>query len=198
MLKHKVIIIPGLGDPVEPTRKASNHWRRHGLEPVIYPMKWRTDNKSFESKLKGLIEKIDEFVENGDTVSLVGTSAGASAAINAFAKRKSSIHKVINICGRLKKGSSVGFRSFEVQSKSSPAFAESIRVCEENLKNFSKKDLEKIMTVKPAFGDQLVPHNTVVIKGARNIRIPTIEHVFSILMSLTLFSRPLIKFLKDT
>ena len=53
------------------------------------------------------------------------------------------------------------------------------------------------MTVRAMFGDELVPPETATIKGAHNTKVPIFEHVLSIGMSLTLFSRPLIVFLKN-
>jgi len=51
------------------------------------------------------------------------------------------------------------------------------------------------MTVRALFGDELVPADTAILRGAHNIVVPTPEHVFSIAIALTLFSRPLITFL---
>jgi len=36
--KHKVIIVPGLGGETNTIRFATNHWRSHGLEPVVQPL----------------------------------------------------------------------------------------------------------------------------------------------------------------
>src|SRR3989339_1588713 len=128
--KHKVIIVPGLGDETNIIRLFTNHWRSHGLEPVIHSVGWHDDKNNFESKLRNIVKLIDKFSKEGSTVSLVGTSAGGSAVLNAFIERKNKIHKVVNICGRLSAGTQKGFRSFEARTNSSPAFAQSIRLCE--------------------------------------------------------------------
>ena len=194
---HNVIIIPGLGDQKKPFEWATNHWRTHGLEPLVYSVGWRDGQKSFIPKLHRLLEVIDRFVEKGDMVSLVGASAGGSAALNAFAQRKTAVQRVINICGRLRVGNAMGFRSLRIQSMSSPAFAESVTLCERHSELLSEKDRKKCMTVRAMFGDELVPPETTVLRGAHNIQVPTPEHMFSIFLALTIFSKPLIGFLKQ-
>lgn len=195
--KHKVIVIPGLGDRrIKPLEMAVAHWRLQGLEPIVHAVGWHDREDSFEPKLQRLTKMIDRFSQAGDKVSLVGTSAGGSAALNAFIERRDAVHRVINVCGRLRVGPETGFRSFESKSKSSPAFAESVKLCELKQETLTDSDKEKVMTVRAMFGDELVPSETTIIEGAYNTKVPTLEHVFSIAMSLTLFSRPLIAFLK--
>lgn len=196
--EHKVIVIPGLGDGrTKPLELLTSHWKRQGLEPVIHAVGWHDGEDSFEPKLHRLVEMIDGFVDQGDVISLVGTSAGGSAALNAFVERKNVVHRVINVCGRLRVGPTEGFRSFESKSKSSPAFAESVKLCETQEKLLLPADRQKIMTVRAMFGDELVPPETTVLQGAYNTIVPTPEHVFSIGSALTIFSRPLIIFLKQ-
>jgi len=52
------------------------------------------------------------------------------------------------------------------------------------------------MTIAPLF-DETVPRETVGVKGAHNIQIPTIEHVLSISLAMTFFSYRLTSFLKE-
>lgn len=197
--EHKVIVIPGLGDHrTKPLELAVNHWRSQGLDPIVHAVGWHDAEDSFSPKLHKLVEMIDRFVGQGDTVSLVGTSAGGSAALNAFIERKNVVHRMINVCGRLKVGPTTGFRSFESKSKSSSAFAESVKLCEAQEKSLTAIDRQKIMTVRAMFGDELVPPETTILQGAYNTRVPTPEHVLSISAALTAFSRPLIVFLKQS
>lgn len=191
--EHKVIIIPGLGDETNKIKFATNHWKKHGLEPVVHSVGWH-DGDKFELKLHRLVGLIDEFSQEGDIVSLVGISAGGSAAMNAFIECKDTIHRVIIVCGRLRTGSQSGFRSFEIRTASSPACAQSIRMCESREPDLTEADKLKIMTVRAMF-DELVPGDTAILKGAYNTRVPTPEHMFSIGMALTVFSKPLIVFL---
>ena len=194
---HRVIFIPGLSDDTKKLEWAVRGWKKHGLEPVVHSIGWRDGEVSFKPKLQRLLNLIDKFVEQGDQVSLVGTSAGGSAVLNAFIKRKDSIHKVINVCGRLKVGPTSGFRPFQSKTQTSPAFAESVKLCENGIKSLDESDLKKIMTVHAMFGDELVPSETTIIKGALNTKVPTAEHIISIASALTIFSKPLIDFLNS-
>jgi hypothetical protein len=193
--EHFVIVIPGLGDGVRILEIATKHWINHEIDPVAVKMRWR-DGEDFEPKLERLVESVEKLSEKGK-VSIVGTSAGGSAALNLYLERKDRIHKVVNVCGRLRVGTHIGIHSFEARSASSPSFAQSVRLLEKRMEQFSEADKLKIMTIHPLFGDELVPANTTTIEGARNIVIPTLEHDFSIAMALTLLSKPLINFLNE-
>lgn len=114
---------------------------------------------------------------------------------NAFFERRDIIYRTINVCGRLRCGNQRGFRSFEARTASSPSFAQSIKLFESREDLLSDQDRKKVMTVRALFGDELVPADTIVLRGAYNTVVPTPEHLFSIAMALTVFSRPLITFL---
>ena len=191
---HSVIIIPGLGDNTDYIKLLSKSWMKYGLNIIPYSVGWADGEKYFKPKLDKLIRLIDKLVKAGEKISIVGTSAGGSAALNAFMERKDVIHKVINVCGRLRVGPESGLWSFLLRTKSSPSFADSVRMCEANQKQLSKDDKKKIMTITPLFGDQLVPYSTIPIDGALNKKLFMGEHVLSIATAMTIYS-PLKKFL---
>ncbi len=172
------------------------HWKGKGLDTMIHSVGWRDGEPSFTAKLKRLVDIIDCFIEQGDRVSLVGTSAGGSAALNAFIERKDTVHRVINVCGRLRTGPTTGFRSFESKTSSSLSFRDSVILCEGREKELSATDSQRIMTVTALFGDELVPPDTIALSGAYNIAVPMLGHSVSIGAALTVFSRPLIAFLQ--
>ncbi len=190
---HKILLIPGLGDQSAHLRFIMKYWKKFGLDVTVYPVGWR-DGEAFTPKLNRLLQLVDGFVKDGHTVSLIGNSAGGSAVLNVFAVRKDVIHRVINICGRIRTGTTKGFRSFESRTSSSPAFAESIKMAETAEKAFTIKDRAKIMTIRPIF-DELVPDDTLTIKGATNIQIPMLFHSSGILSALTVFFKSLHAFL---
>lgn len=169
----------------------TNHWRRYGLEPVVHVVNWR-DGENFAPKLDRLLDLVDDLSVDGD-VSMVGTSAGGSAVINALFERP-VIKKIVCVCCRLGVGTHTGIHSFEARTASSPAFAQSVKMAENSLAGFSAEQKSKIMTMR-ALMDELVPAETASIPGAKSITIPMVEHVLSITMALTLGSKPLIRFL---
>lgn len=192
-MKNKVIIIPGLGDRVKMTQWATRNWSKYGLEPIVFSANWYSD-EILSEKLKRLLDQIDLY--NGDKVSLIGCSAGASLALNAFIERKDSLNKVVSVCGRLKTGSQKGFRSLETRARKSKSFFDSVKLFEAKEHLLSPIDRSKIMTVRPMFGDELVPASTSTIEEAKNITVFTPEHTLSIYATLSLFSKSIIGFLK--
>lgn len=189
-----MIVVPGLGDEVNRLRWLTNHWRKHGLEPIVTSAGWY-DGEPFQPKLKRLLDLIDRLTRKKNIVSLVGTSAGGSAVINAFCQRRRNVHRVVSVCGRLRIGTQRGARSFKARTASSPSFAQSVKLCEKNISTLTAADKKKIMTIRAMFGDELVPANTTVIPGAYNTQVPTPEHVLTIAAALTVFSNPLFDFL---
>lgn len=194
--EHHVIIGPGLDGRINQLRFITRNWqRKYGLIPEIIPIIWK-DNKPFKERLTKITDRIDSLVNKGYLVSLVGCSASGSAMLNAFIERKNVINKVVNLDGFLRPGNSRGFRSFERRTAKSPAFRESVLRFEKLESTLTAKDKRKILTVRPLFGDELVPADTVTIQGALNKTVPMGEHILSIATALVLY-RPIIAFLKE-
>lgn len=194
--KHIIIIVPGLGDATDILKLLTKHWKKHGIHLIFYAIGWR-DGEEFQPKLDRLIELIDELTKKGDRVSLIGTSAGGSAVLCAFIKRKNKVHRIINICGRLRTGPEHGLRSFQKTTSTSRAFAQAVKLAEAQEHTLTKAERKRIMTVRARFGDELVPPETTVMEDAYNTSVPTPEHMLSIGAALTLFSRSSIRFLSS-
>ena len=126
---------------------------------------------------------------------MVGTSAGGSAAFNVFLERPAQVLRVVNICGRLKRGLG-GRRSIERMSSSSPAFRHSVEMLEDRMQVVTPGQRKRMMTVRALLGDEFVPADTTFFPGANNIVIPTGEHIISIGAALTVFSKPILDFLQ--
>lgn len=193
-MKHALIIIPGLGDDADKLTFVTKHWKKkYNLETIPHLIPWIDNGENFEQKLDRLIEKIDALHEDGNKISLLGTSAGGSCAINAYCKRRDKIAKVINVCGRLKKGEHV-FPTLDVAARKSPSFKQSVLLCEENLKSLNDRDRKKILTIRSYF-DEIVPVSLIPIDGAHNIRIFSVEHLISISLAMTLYSKRIVDFI---
>ncbi len=111
--EHHVILIPGLGDGERTIEFINNHWnwKPHGFKTIMYPVGWH-DGKPFHLKLEKLTQIIQQLHKSKSYVSLIGMKCGGSAAFNAYIANKKDIHRVINVCGRLRKGSSSDFVPF--------------------------------------------------------------------------------------
>lgn len=192
---HQVIIVPGLGNENKGHGLLTRWWKVFGTEVYVCGLNWKIEENGFEEKLEKIIGLIDKLYDKNKKLSLIGTSAGGSAVLNAFFARKNKIHKVINICGRLRSGDGL-FYSFAQATAKSPSFNESVLRAEKLEPKLTKEDRQKIMTVRPIF-DEIVPGETVGIKGAKSIVLPSVEHALSGLFALTLFSHPIIQFIKS-
>jgi hypothetical protein len=199
MSKHRLLVIPGLGDDKALQTRLLEHalsgWQKHAVYPEIYLMRWHDTKKTFEQKLTGLLAKIDTYSDAKETVSLMGMSAGASAALNAFILRRTTVYKCISASGRLRGGSYTDFRSLDQRSATSPAFKESVLQFEKSEPLLKPAERKRILTVRARFGDELVPGDTATIPGAHNIQIPTAEHLLTGALTVSLFSKLVIDFL---
>lgn len=191
----KVIVIPGLGDHVEMIKWACRNWPNYGVRPIIYNMDWKKE-ESFNLKLDKLSNFINTLAQNDEKISVVGCSAGASAALNLFLERPDIIDKAVSVCGRLKVGKEKGFRSLKNRAKSSSAFAESVKLFEEKSKDLSDEKRKMIMTIRSLLLDELVPSSTSILEGAENIVVPTAEHSITIYRTLSTFNRKILDFLQ--
>lgn len=194
MKEHHIIFVPGLNGSKPLFDKAAESWGRFGFIPHSHQMVWK-DNKHFKPKLKNLLGEIDKLLGKDGVVSLVGTSAGGSMALNAFYERQRSIHKVVSICGRLRAGQNV-CPTLKWAARESVSLQESVNLCEKNQAKLTPLSLKKVMTLHPVF-DEVVPISTTILRGAKNIQIPFIEHVLSISLAMTVFTKPIVDFLKE-
>jgi hypothetical protein len=174
--QHHLIYIPGLNDQYQKQiiKIPQFFWKTQGFySHVIFP-EWEKGYK-FAPKLKLITDKIDELINLRHTVSLVGQSAGGSAALIAFCERRDVLNGVVNATGRMRAGEKVS-PTLEYASRYSPAFKEAVLLFEhEHEPSLTSHDRAKIMTIRPRL-DRTVPPSTVPISGAINLTAPMINH----------------------
>ncbi len=192
---YNVVIIPGLSDDVKKLQFATAWWRKRGLNPHVIKIGWYDESNRLQLKIDEILQLIDKLSDQS-LVSLVGTSAGGSLAFNIFLQRMDTIHKAVSICGRLRAGKH-RLRSLERMSAQSPLFKQSVLAFEKSEPNIPVPVRLRMMTVSAMLGDELVPADTSVLKGAYNTKVLTGEHAFSIAMSLTLLAKPMIDFVQS-
>lgn len=188
-------MVTGLGDDGKATALATVGWKKLELRPIVFVPKWE-NKEGLESKLAKLLEIIDKESKT-EKIFLLGISAGASLAMNAFMQRLDRLEKLVSVCGRLRFGWSRDKikRKLQENTLSYLAFRESVEMLEKNIKYLGKVDRRRIMTVSAKFGDEMIPRGTSQLPGAKNILIPTIGHLLSILSAMTANFEPIRKFL---
>lgn len=194
MLKsHHIIYIAGLNDHRKGYELFINSWSLYGIIPHVYRVGWH-DGESFKPKLKRLVSFVNSLLDKGNTVSLVGASAGGSVALNALIEQP-KINAVVNLCGRLRAGKNVS-PSLSVASKNSSSFRESVRLFESREPKMTKHLRQKVLTLTPIW-DEVVPKPTVFLNGATNKTLPSIEHMLSGFLGMTIFSPMIMSFIKN-
>lgn len=176
----KVFIIAGVGDHTEYIKQRTKDWRRkYGLEPITLKFGWRGEYTTNYSKLKNSIEEISD----GQTVGLIGISAGGSAAIRLASELK-NVSRVVTICARTRQG---GFKM--VSLKSFPAYWKSVDALKDIHTN------KEILVIRPLF-DEVVSVKHMDYKNAQVVSTRHLLHVPSILRILSTQSDMITKFIK--
>jgi hypothetical protein len=165
-------------------------WRVFGVKTKVFQMKW-SDRELFSEKIARLSKEINILHTKGETVSLVGVSAGASAVLAAFVKNKAAVTGMVFICGKLNRPETVG-QSYYDQN---PAFRDAMNQLRGSVSQLTKADKTKVLSIAPLY-DQTVPVEDMKINGAHQKIIPTLWHVPSIVLAVTVFSPLAIFFLK--
>ena len=138
-----------------------------------------------------LLARIDKLLATGRQVGLVGASAGASAAINAYAARSDSLVGVVVIAGKVNRPEAVG-KHYKGRN---PAFWQSIQSSPQSLKQLNPPDLRRVQS-RYAVADETVHKPDSIIPGADNRMVPTATHFFTIATQLLIGAPFFIRFLK--
>lgn len=191
MKQHKIIYITGLNDDHPRFQMlAIRFWKVFGVSPVFFHTRWSND-ESFSDKVHRLLQAIDGHIEKGHTVSLFSVSAGASMAIAAYVQRSQEINGVACICGKLQRPEAVGEKYYQ----QSPAFRETMERLDANVAKLNKAEKSRIISITPLF-DEVVTVSDAKLRGVKNVTLPTLFHVFTIGLAISVFSYVPIFFLK--
>lgn len=171
-------------------RLALKLWRRRRLERYLFQMRWASD-EPYENKQRRLLRLIDRLHGEGKQVSLVGASAGASAAVNAFAARPETIAGIVCICGKLAHPETISAETY----RRNPPFERSMELLPANLERLGPAGRSRILSLKP-LADESVPPADTYVADARTGTLPMYGHVTGIAYALTLGSGRIIRFLR--
>ena len=193
---NKVFIGPGMDGIRWGIRFVTRNWQeKYDLNVKVLETTWK-DDESFDVKFDYALKEIDGAIESGDDVYVVGCSAWGQMAMNIFAERRDEIKGAVNVGGFLRPGNRTGIRNFDRRSRQSIAFKQGVYRFVDIEPTLTEGDRKKILTIRPRFGDELVPPETVLVRGAINKTVPMGEHIAGIATALSLYD-PLIIFLKD-
>jgi pimeloyl-ACP methyl ester carboxylesterase len=190
-IRHKILYISGLGDHAPQTRKRLGlFWHYKHVDFEVFPMRWGVD-ELWAIKLDRLLKQIDTYTAKGYTVSLIGESAGASAAINALRKRTKMLRAVVLLCGKSQYPNRVASRLYTKNPSLRNSLADSHHIAQ----NLTSDEKHKILNIHP-IADEVVPVWETKIPGVKNVRIPSVGHAPSILLGATLYNLIIVRFIK--
>ena len=183
---HHVIAVPGIGDHrhLGDATALKLLWL-FGLRTHYHRMCWAY-GESFEPKFTALLAQIDDLTAKGNTVSLIGYSAGATAVMNAYAARQDVITSVVLVSGKIQRPQTIGAAVRRIN----PAFTESALMVAASLKQLPAAKRERIMSIHP-IADNVVDIKDTIIEGALERQIPVKGHLVAIGYSLT-FGTPMV------
>jgi pimeloyl-ACP methyl ester carboxylesterase len=186
-----LIYITGLGDRnVTGQRRAVATWHLWGVEAELFQVNWG-DKEAWEPKFKRLLARIDALLADDKQVGLVAVSAGATAAINAFAVRKDEVVGVVCIAGKINRPGAIGQR----YRQNNPAFLTSAQDCQQALATLNSGDRQRILS-RYGLADEMVSTSDSRLPGARNRYVLSAGHFVTIALQITLGAPGFIRFLK--
>lgn len=192
--KHAVIYIPGLGDRnrllLWVQRQLLRGWRTAGVRGHIFTMRWTSD-ESIKPRVAELSEYIDRLREEGYVVSLMGASAGASAAISMFAQRPDAVAAAISLSGQLRGADKVVNQALDLN----PRFKESLDLMNRHLDKLDQASRQRILTYRVAV-DAIVPPSHSTLDGANNRRLWIVGHNLGIVWVLSAKGRGVARFIR--
>lgn len=169
---------------------AVRQWRRLGVESELIPMDWGSD-EVWQDKLDRVLLRIDTLHAQGKQVGLVCSSAGALAAVNAYAARQKEIVGVVAIAGKINRPEAIG----DGYAATNPALLPAAYACELALARLKTSARRRIQS-RYALLDETVSHADSHVPGARNRRVLAAGHVFTIASQLVWGAPSFIRFLR--
>lgn len=193
--KHKkqvIIYVPGLGDTlawlVWLQKTALSLWRVYGVRVEVITMRW-IDPIPLEPRFKVLLSHIDQLYGEGKGVSLIGTSAGASAVIAAYAERPEKITGVVTICGKIQGDIPDSVKELN------PSFAESLKQLKKALQKLTSAQKKHILTIYSPL-DAVVPPREALLPGSKKLETKALGHNPTCAYVLLFKAREVTQFLK--
>ena len=178
--KKAVIYIPGLGDEKPRGQKlALNLFKIFGIKPYYFAVGWKNSG-TYQSRMNELDELITNLYKTR-SVNLFAASAGASAAINTYARNLDKISSVSLVCGKINNIDKISSSYYSVN----PNFKESVSNLKNSLAKLNSNSRNKILSIRPQ-NDPVVPPKDTIIKGAKNLQSFTYGHTPTIVHYLTI------------
>lgn len=154
-------------------------------------MSWEKDTP-WNKKLQQVLDRIDELAADNIPVAVIGTSAGATAAISAYAQRRKQVVGCVVIAGKVNHPETIGAE----YRRHNPALFAASTQCAHDLATLSLNDRKNILSLY-ATVDTVVEKNDSIIRSAVNKRLFSFGHIATIALQLVFGWPRYITFLKQ-
>jgi pimeloyl-ACP methyl ester carboxylesterase len=191
-MKHHIIYLPGLGDDKPFQRLLVGWWRALGVRVQYHYIGWSDPDEPFNAKLQRVLDSIDNLARPDHRVSLIGTSAGASMALNAYNVRRDKIHRVVLVCGKIQHVETVS----EDYYRTNPPLRASLERLGGSVESLTANDKAKMLILQPKY-DNVVAVEDMLIPGVAVLPMRTSGHAKSIAAAMTIYSPKITQFLKS-
>ena len=162
-----IVIVPGYGDRVDYLHRTIRNWPdRFGNKAVVLPFGWSGEAAEYDKKNKKFLETIEKMGE----VSIIGISAGASAALRAQHVFPERVGRIVTLCGPVRQD----LMNKEMLRSKYPLLKRSLD--DLALETVPGQD---VLTLRPLY-DGVVPVEAMIIPGAVDMRMKMIGHPTSI------------------
>ncbi|MEO8105088.1 MAG: hypothetical protein ABI602_02005, partial [Candidatus Saccharibacteria bacterium] len=160
--QQHIIYLPGIGDDWWGVQSLIvKFWRLYGVHGHCHPLPWAGPGE-YGDKMTAVLAEIDTLAAAGHLVSLVGASAGATAALNAYVVRRSTVHGVVFISAKLNHPETVSPGLLQ----RNPSFEVALAAAHANLTSLSAAD-KKRFHLFYSERDSYVPHRDSFIFGVQ-------------------------------
>lgn len=184
MLQHMtkplyILYIPGVGDDnTASQRLLISTWWLWGASAELFPMRW-SNSEPWSAKQNRLLARITQLCAEHHDVAIIGSSAGAAAAVWAFAQLPQKLVGCVLIAGKTRRADTIG----QPYAAKSPALVDAVRDAEWAIAQLSSKDKTRIQS-RYAIADGVVLHADSVVPGAHNHTALSIGHAWTIATQL--------------
>lgn len=191
MSKIHIIYLSGFGDGYDSFRRlALAGWRLLGVTTELVPMRWNTIER-YDDKIARINTKIQS-VDKDVRIVIIGESAGGSMLLPVLRHHSDRISTAISLCGKNHDAQKVADRYYQKHV----AFRPAMKAADEALAGMDNTLRQRLVVAYPLF-DEVIPFDESYIPDCKTIRIPSIGHLTSIFLSLTIFSPLLIHIAKQ-
>lgn len=182
MNKRQLIIIPGLGDRGNVYKLIAPLWSALGYNVHIFVFGWEDSRLDF----KHAMQRLDKYIDDIGECSIIGVSAGGTAAVHALLNHPGVVKRIITVCSPYN----------PAPHHPNPRLRASLDRLKTTLPSVPSNVLARVVSVHALYDGVVAVANSKP-HDIRQVRLLSVGHAFTIGVALTVGSVLLKHFLHD-